>query len=153
MKVLVALDGSDDSKAVVEEVLHRTWPEGTEIEVLSVAHAIPAIPDPAFVGLAGHLESLDHERKIAHHVVESATTRIEFELGSKVKVHGEILEGGPTKRILEEAERWGADLILLGSHGRGRLARLVMGSVSHAVVLHAHCSVEVVRAPRKASAA
>jgi nucleotide-binding universal stress UspA family protein len=47
--------------------------------------------------------------------------------------------------ILEEAERWDADLIMLGSHGRHGIERLLIGSVSEAVALHAECSVEVVR--------
>jgi nucleotide-binding universal stress UspA family protein len=47
--------------------------------------------------------------------------------------------------ILDEAKTWGADLIVMGSHGRHGLDRLVMGSVAEAVASHAHCSVEVVR--------
>ena len=47
--------------------------------------------------------------------------------------------------ILDEAESWGADLIVLVSHGYGPLKRFLLGSVSQAVVSHAKCSVEVVR--------
>jgi nucleotide-binding universal stress UspA family protein len=43
------------------------------------------------------------------------------------------------------ADLWGADLIVVGSHGRRGVDRYLMGSVSEAVALHAHCSVEVVR--------
>ncbi len=45
----------------------------------------------------------------------------------------------------EEAERWGADLIVMGSRGLGTWNRLLLGSVSSAVVNHAKCSVEIVR--------
>jgi nucleotide-binding universal stress UspA family protein len=44
------------------------------------------------------------------------------------------------------ADLWNADLIVVGSHGRRGFDRYVMGSVSESVALHAHCSVEVVRA-------
>jgi nucleotide-binding universal stress UspA family protein len=47
--------------------------------------------------------------------------------------------------ILDEAERWGADLIVVGSHGYRAWERFLLGSVSQAVVSHAKCSVEVVR--------
>jgi nucleotide-binding universal stress UspA family protein len=53
--------------------------------------------------------------------------------------------GEPRAFILDEAKAWGADLIVLGSHGRHGLDRLLMGSVSESVALYAHCSVEVVR--------
>jgi nucleotide-binding universal stress UspA family protein len=58
--------------------------------------------------------------------------------------------GSPKHTILEEAEAFNADLIVLGSHGRGRVERFLLGSVSLAVVTHAKCSVEVVRRPAAA---
>jgi nucleotide-binding universal stress UspA family protein len=60
-------------------------------------------------------------------------------------ITSKVLPGSPRSAILEEAERWKADLIVVGSHGYGAWQRLVLGSVSQAVVLHAKCSVEVVR--------
>jgi nucleotide-binding universal stress UspA family protein len=47
--------------------------------------------------------------------------------------------------LLDEAAAWKADLIVLGSHGKHGLERLVLGSVSETVAIHAHCSVEVIR--------
>jgi nucleotide-binding universal stress UspA family protein len=47
--------------------------------------------------------------------------------------------------ILDEAESWGADLIVVGSHGYRAWERFLLGSVSQSVVSHAKCSVEVVR--------
>jgi nucleotide-binding universal stress UspA family protein len=60
-----------------------------------------------------------------------------------------VVEGYPKEAILAEAERWGADLIVVGSHGYRGLTRLWLGSVSQAVASHAGCSVEIVRAPGK----
>jgi nucleotide-binding universal stress UspA family protein len=51
----------------------------------------------------------------------------------------------PKELILEEAHKWGADLIVVGSHGRHGLSRFLLGSVSEAVASHASCSVEIVR--------
>jgi nucleotide-binding universal stress UspA family protein len=47
--------------------------------------------------------------------------------------------------IVDEAKEWGADLIVVGSHGYTGLKRLLLGSVAQSVVTHAPCSVEVVR--------
>jgi nucleotide-binding universal stress UspA family protein len=61
-----------------------------------------------------------------------------------------VIEERPYRVILNEAESWQADLIVFGSHGRSGFDRVVMGSVSEAVALHATCSVEVIR-PKEAS--
>jgi nucleotide-binding universal stress UspA family protein len=61
-----------------------------------------------------------------------------------------VIEERPYRVILNEAESWQADLIVVGSHGRSGFDRVVMGSVSEAVALHATCSVEVIR-PKEAS--
>jgi len=50
-------------------------------------------------------------------------------------------EGEPRTEILDKAKAWGADLIVLGSHGRQGWNRLLMGRVAESVALHAHCSV------------
>ena len=47
--------------------------------------------------------------------------------------------------ILEEAREWGADLIVVGSHGRRGLERFLLGSVADSIAIHAECSVEVIR--------
>jgi nucleotide-binding universal stress UspA family protein len=60
-------------------------------------------------------------------------------------VESEILHGNPRKETFGEAEKWGADLIVLGPHGMSGIERLLLGSVSQAVAMHAKCSVEIVR--------
>ena len=55
------------------------------------------------------------------------------------------MEGSPKSVILDEAEKFGADLIVVGSHGQGGVERFLLGSVAYAVSLHAKCSVEIVR--------
>src|SRR5262249_34217112 len=57
----------------------------------------------------------------------------------------EVANGSAKDVILDEAEKWGADLIVLGSHGYKGWRRFLLGSVSHAVATHARCSVEIVR--------
>jgi nucleotide-binding universal stress UspA family protein len=57
----------------------------------------------------------------------------------------EALTGSPKRTIVEESEAWGADLIVVGSHGYHTWERMLLGSVSQSVAAHALCSVEIVR--------
>lgn len=66
-----------------------------------------------------------------------------------LNVSSEVMkpEDTPAHSILSAAEAWNAELIVMGSHGRRGFDRLVLGSVSETVALHAKCSVEVIRKP------
>jgi nucleotide-binding universal stress UspA family protein len=130
----------------VTEVAGRPWPRGTAVEVLTVIHsAVPLAIDPALVLAAIHVDQTDEQRHLASALVGAAAKQI----GSRarhLRVTTRILEGTPKDVIVEEAAAWGATLIILGSHGHGRLRRVMLGSVAGAVVANAPCSVEVVRA-------
>lgn len=149
MKILTAIDGSKYGGAALEELVRRSWPAGTEVRVLSVAHPTPLVTDPILILTATHVESLKEERKRASRDVASAMEEITRRAPALV-VATKVLEGDPKMAIIEEARSWGADLILVGSHGQGA-AKLVLGSVAQAVAANAPCSVEIVRLKRAAA--
>jgi nucleotide-binding universal stress UspA family protein len=93
----------------------------------------------------------EEERERAREVLDRAAERIHPAASSNghLKVTTEILDGSAKRVIVEEAERWGADLIVVGSHGYRSWERMLMGSVSQAVAMHAECSVEIVRQPKR----
>jgi nucleotide-binding universal stress UspA family protein len=129
----------------VNELCQRPWPAETEVKVVSVAQPhFPLIPDPFLVGAAAYRLALEEERKLAANRVARAAQQIRAR-APQLRVSTEVLEESPKKVIVEEAERWPADLIIVGSHGYGPVSRFLLGSVSHAVALHAPCSVEIVR--------
>jgi nucleotide-binding universal stress UspA family protein len=112
--------------------------------VVSVAHPAPFIPDPVLIGAAVHYESLEKERERA----AADVSRVAGEAARQapdLTVTTATFEGSPKNNLLTEAEHWGADLVVVGSHGRGAVGRFLLGSVSHALALHAPCSVEIVR--------
>jgi len=77
----------------------------------------------------------------------SVAAGVRILVGSELKVCSDVpvFEDRPYRVILNEAETWHADIIVVGSHGRSGFDRVIMGSVSEAVALHAKCSVEVIR--------
>ena len=146
MKVLLAIDGSLHSETAVAEVARRPWPSGTEVEVLTVIHPLgPMLPDPAFVMAAIHVEQAAELRRHAPALVGAASEQLRRSV-PYVSVTTKIVEGPPKDLIVQEAQEWGADLIVVGSHGYGRIRSVVLGSVARAVVTDAPCSVLVARA-------
>ena len=145
MRLLLAIDGSDHSQLAVDAVAQRPWPEGTLARVLGVVEKQGA-PSVAEVMLEGHgSPALAHEHRL--HAAGQLVRKVAESLVN-VTADSIVREGDPKDVIVEEAKDWSADLIVIGSCGHGALTRFVLGSVSQAVVNHAPCSVELVRAKR-----
>jgi nucleotide-binding universal stress UspA family protein len=148
-KILAATDGSEFSAAALRSVVGRPWPAGSQLKVITVPEFILAKD-------ASYLET--HEIKdlgdLGAASIEEAKKCIaaarKILSGCPLTVSAEIpeYEDRPYQVILHEAEGWNADLIIVGSHGRSGFDKVVMGSVSEAVALHAKCSVEIVRERR-----
>lgn len=144
MKILLAIDGSDCSQAALDAVCSRPWPAGSEVCVVSAAAPPPYLDEPFGLGSAAYGRVFEAERKRAVRDAARAVKVIR-KRAPALPVVARSEPGSAPAVILDEARRWGADLILLGSHGRGVAARFLLGSVSNTVALHAPCSVEIVR--------
>lgn len=148
MRVLLAIDDSTCSQAAIQAVIDR-FPRGaTEVLVVHVLEWPKALPTSMEFAqgavAADHILSLHAEmRSRAQGLIERTRQRLEQ---AHVRARGELHEGDPREIILRCAEDWKPDVIVLGSHGRRGLERLVLGSVAESVVRHAPCSVDVVRA-------
>jgi nucleotide-binding universal stress UspA family protein len=130
------------------------WPQGSEILVV-YAFELPLAVTPEVWALPpDYYERLDRVcREQADAIVNAAVEKLSG-LSDVVSVSSQKVLGSPKSVIIEAAESWKPDLIVVGSHGYPTWERLLLGSVSQAVVSHAKCSVEVVRmpAPRQAAA-
>jgi nucleotide-binding universal stress UspA family protein len=149
MKILIAVDGSTYSDAAVEEVIRRPWPPHSEVKIIT------AVETPMIVGIGlepwpvNYYEELTKTaREAASTVVDKTIRKLNEASDKTLKISHEIISGPASQVIVDEAERWGADLIVMGSRGLGAWNRLLLGSVSSVVVHHAKCSVEIVRTAR-----
>ena len=87
-------------------------------------------------------------KESANRVLSETAQNLKAHLTDKnVEVTTELLSGSPESRIVELADEVKPDLIVVGSHGYSSWERLLLGSVSDAIVHHAPCSVMVVRCP------
>lgn len=146
LKILVATDGSEFSAAALRSVAARPWPAGSELKVISVPEFILA-KDASYLETHEIKELGDLGAASIEEAKKCIAAAMEILTGSPLTVIAELpeYEDRPYQVILHEAQEWHADLIVLGSHGRSGFDRVVMGSVSEAVALHAKCSVEIVR--------
>jgi nucleotide-binding universal stress UspA family protein len=148
MKVLLATDGSDCSLSAARSVVSRPWPLGTEFRVISVVELAPAwfrTPYPAYFDSQAMEELRGEAMKHAQDAVAAAEKILS---GAGLAESGTVVipAASAKEMILNQAAEWGADLIVLGSHGRRGASRFMLGSVSEPVAFHAACSVEIVRA-------
>src|SRR5215475_8061840 len=128
MRVLIAYDGSRFADAAIEDLTYGGLPNDTDARIF---HAVERPLD-----LMGESQS------------EEVCTRVQAQFRSW-NVQMETAAGNAAEMILKRAREWHADLILVGSHGRSGLARVVLGSVSASVARDAGCSVRVVRAEER----
>ena len=141
MRILLAIDESSCSEQAIREVEQRFR---TSIATVRVLHAVPRFVPPAAALLdAGGSPQAAHAEVLAQYqnLVDAVAARLQ---GQGITAEGIVKDGDPGKVIVKEAGDWDADLIIMGSHGYGRLKRMIVGSVSQYVVDQAPCSVEIV---------
>jgi nucleotide-binding universal stress UspA family protein len=149
VRILVGVDGSPGSAGAVRGAAARAWPKDSEARVCIVDD--PVVAPVGVVGLIPPLRVLveaENEAELGwvRETVEGAVRQLS---AAGLAATPLITTGDPRRVLVEEAERWGADCIFVGSHRFGnRVERLLLGSVAAAVAARAHCSVEVVREPK-----
>jgi nucleotide-binding universal stress UspA family protein len=149
VRVLVALDGSPGSETAVGAVAARQWPKGSQAQLITATGPFTIPPLASERDAVPVAPTIQREQEVileeTQHFQERARTVL---ASSGLDVSLAIREGDPKHLIVSEAESWGADCVFVGSTGLSRFERLILGSVSAAVVPRAPCSVEVVRTRR-----
>ena len=135
-RILFASDGSEDSELAATTAVGLAKVTGSELHVLHVA---PAFPD--------YFEPSDPEpgptEREGRRILDEQVNKIENVGGTVAQSH--LRMGGAAEEVIDLSEELETGLIVLGSRGKGRIRRALMGSVSDSVVRHAHCPVMVVR--------
>lgn len=121
-RILIPTDGSDCSQKTLVWAIETLNPQKTVIDLYHVIKTLPDIP----------MEPFDIEE--ANKVLDDAKSHLQAH-GFTVE-RSEYSTGDPGERICAAAEEWGVDQVLVGSHGRQGLSKLLLGSVSSRVLEH-----------------
>lgn len=140
-KILIATDGSDYTKEAVSYGLWLAKELGAEVTALYVIDQTSFVSFPMDSSIVSVYSLLENEGKRAVDEVRQEGD------AAGVKVTPMVLEGSPTRKIVETAA--GFDLVVLGTLGRSALTKLFMGSVAERVTRFAPCPVLVVRARKR----
>jgi nucleotide-binding universal stress UspA family protein len=135
MKVLVGYDGSEASGRALARAGEEIARHGGDLTVISVVPLQPSGPRSAGPVLSGDVE--EHDRELTDAVARLKAMNVDAKAIEAV--------GHPAESIVDEAERGGFGLIVVGASGHHGMARFLIGSTSSRVVAHAHCDVLVVR--------
>lgn len=143
MKVLLAIDGSPSSFSAIRELYRMPFAPPSEIRVIIV----DAPTDEGMFrakSLGAYDDLIRHQRAVVLQKLHEATQLVKAH-PSKVHVTSAMIEGNVKESIVDEANRFEADLIVVGSHGYGPIHRFFLGSVSQYVAHNAPCSVMIVK--------
>ena len=144
-RLAIGFDGSAGSIAAVNSVASRSWPDLTEVRLISAVHDFA----PSLIGdlIPGVIETADDLNTTEKDWIEKAAEpnlRILLDKGLSASLH--IFSGNPKKIVVKKSEEWRANCIFLGANAAGGwFERFLLGTTAAAVAARAHCSVEAVR--------
>lgn len=148
MKILLAIDDSKFSQAAVRMLVEQNNPHKTAVRVLHVVEPLeaPYYPELSTPPYPTNLSDINKGRmKAGRDLVQGVLTKLR---AAGFKAEGTARHGHVRTVVVDVAKKWHADLIVVGSHGRKGLKRILLGSVSDHIARHAHCSVQIVRTVR-----
>ena len=138
-RVLVPTDGSGAAEAAVDHAVAVADACGAAVRVLSVVDTRALAAQSELAPSDAVIESLEER---SEHAVNEVAERCE-EAGLSVETA--VARGAPSRAICEDADESGADLVVMGTHGRSGLDRVLLGSVAERTVRHAPVPVMAVR--------
>lgn len=142
-RIIIAVDGSADSIAAVQEVRRREWPAGTKFRLVSI---IDPKSDAFVTWPALFPECWTRSDESYGEWVTQVTSCLTESLRSKqLDIEVLIFDGDPKARLLAEINDWKAGLVFIGAQGLHHGSRAKLGSLASEVATLAACSVEIIR--------
>ena len=139
-KILVCVDFSVSSGPILEQAAKSSEAGSAELILLHVAE-----PNPDFVGYEAGPEVVRMQMAKAYRDEHRQLQALASDLTKKgIQVTSELVQGPSAETILSHADSLGASLIILGTHGHGKLYHMILGSVSNSVLKHAKVPVLLV---------
>ncbi len=143
MKILIGYDGTKGADLALNDLRRAGLPHEAEALVISVAEPSFLLSGPGSLEMIIARDSITGIEK-ARTLAEKAVGRIRSDFPGW-SVEEAVVSGSPSGALIVKAEEWGADLLVVGSHGHTTLGRFFLGSVSQTIVTQARCSVRVAR--------
>jgi nucleotide-binding universal stress UspA family protein len=156
-RLLIAYDGSEGADSALDDLQRAGLGNSVEAVILSVAELwLPPAPPlaganeafPLYTppGLESAREHVAQAVEQAHSLTKNASGRVQATFSSW-KVSTEVSTGSPAWEVINKADKWEPDLVIVGSQGRSALGRFFLGSVSQKILTEVRCSVRVGRRP------
>jgi nucleotide-binding universal stress UspA family protein len=145
-KILVPVDYSANSRVSLELAVTLARTFSATLEIVHVWDR------PTYLTEALMVDHGAGQRRLTDLIVENAehdmqTFLNEVSLPADIPYHQHLLSGDPASELLHEVERGGYDLVVVGTHGRSGVSRLLLGSIAEKLVRHA--TVPVLTVPRR----
>ena len=141
-KIVAAVDFSDSTPGVVEMAAAQAGAFGAELHLIHVVE-----PEPAYTAYGFTPDEFPAMHVFQEEARKRAAKRLEDLVAGKPGVQTHLAEGSPLASVLDYVKEIGGDLVVLGSHGHGMVASLLLGSVAEGMVRKAMVPTLVVPAP------
>jgi nucleotide-binding universal stress UspA family protein len=135
--ILLAVDGSDHSLKAAKVAGNLARLSGGTLHVITAYDELPG-----YLGEPNLSKAIAERTQSAEKILAAALEEVGDISG---ECESEYLEGSPAETILRDAKTHNADLIIMGTRGRGEMRSLLLGSQSHKVLSEANCPVMLVR--------
>lgn len=145
MRILIAVDFGLFGKAQIEMMRRLNFDKDTKVKVLHVIEPLCWELQTGYPSTMPLSDTIIKEcRESAKKLVEDIADQVKAQTAIEA-VDVEVREGSISDQIVSAAESFGADLLIVGSHGKSGIARFFLGSTSQSVSTHAKCSILIAR--------